>query len=94
MAPGWTCRFSMGAMPTALRGHGRDGAVSSTGDPAETMPTQSRGHGTQLSRGILVLHLEPVQELLRGDARSWADRVVPLGADIVAGQLQGFELGF
>ncbi len=36
--------------------------------------------------------LEPVQELLR-DSRTWADCVVPLRADVVAGQLKGFELG-
>ena len=37
--------------------------------------------------------LVPVQELLRVFG-SWADGVVPLGADVVAGELDRFEFGF
>jgi fructose 1,6-bisphosphatase len=37
--------------------------------------------------------LEPVQELLR-EFRARTDCVIPLWADLVASQFQGFELGF
>ena len=37
-------------------------------------------------------YVEPVQELLRVFG-PWADGVVPLGADVVAGELDRFEFG-
>jgi hypothetical protein len=44
-------------------------------------------------RVLTRLDIEPVQELLR-EFRARTDCVIPLWADLVASQFQGFELGF